>query len=219
MTRVANKPTKKKQRTPRATPKADMTPLNAKQRAFVAAYLENGGNALRAAIKAGYRHSSYASAGVQGHQVIKSIKVKAAIEEAMERAGMGQEEVVRRLAEQARANPAQFFDKRWRIKRAAVDKNGHLIRRLKAPSRGRPAEVELHDGQAALVKIGLHLGMFSEKIQHVGDQGGPIRHQFTVHVVGGPETTSQVRSTGPKEALPEPTPIDVEAVESEVGRA
>jgi phage terminase small subunit len=209
-----------KRRPAKNKPNAERTPLNARQRAFVAAYLENGGNAVQAAYKAGYKCASYSAAGVQGHTALKCFKVRAAIEEALSKAGMGQEEVVRRLAEQARANPAQFFDKKWRLNRKQVDKNGHLIRKLKAPSRGKPAEIELHDGQAALVKIGLHLGMFNEKVQHVGDTGGPIRHEFTVHVVGGPEggPASTVRATGPKAALPDAQPIDVEVAEAEGGQ-
>lgn len=211
---------KTKRQHDRKKPKGERTPLNARQRAFVAAYLENGGNAVQAAMKAGYKFGSYGSAGVMGHQALKSIKVRAAIEEAMSKAGMGQEEVIRRLAEQVRANPAQFFDRKWRLNRKQVDRNGHLIRKLRPPSRGRPAEVELHDGQAALIKIGLHLGMFSEKVQHVGDTGGPIRHEFTVHVVGGPEVgaPSPVRATGPKAVLPDAKPIDVEAFAEEGGK-
>jgi hypothetical protein len=92
---------------------------------------------------------------------------------------MSADEVVARLVEQATANPVQFFDKRWRVKRDAMERKGHLVRKFKPSSRGRPAEIELHDAQAALVLIGKHLGMFSDKVQHVGDQGGPTLNEFS----------------------------------------
>lgn len=35
-------------------------------------------------------------------------------------------------------------------------------------------KVKLHDKQAALVNIGKHLGMFKERVEHTGRDGGPI---------------------------------------------
>jgi phage terminase small subunit len=150
--------------------------LNDRQRTFVAAYLTNGFNATRAAMAAGHKCSSYSAFGVQGAESLKNPKVRVAINAYFRQAGMSVDEVVARLVEQATANPAQFFDKRWRLKRDAMKRKGHLVRSFKPSSRGRPAEIELHDAQAALVLIGKHLGMFSAKVQHVGDRGGPIQN-------------------------------------------
>jgi phage terminase small subunit len=150
--------------------------LTDRQRAFVAAYLSNGFNATRAAMAAGHKCNSYSAFGVQGGEALKNPKVRAAIDAYFRQAGMSADEVVARLVEQATANPAQFFDKRWRVKRAVLESKGHLVRKFKPASRGRPAEIELHDAQAALVLIGKHLGMFSDKVQRIGDQGGPIQN-------------------------------------------
>jgi phage terminase small subunit len=146
--------------------------LNDRQRAFVAAYLSNGFNATRAAMAAGHKCNSYSAFGVQGGESLKNPKVRAAINAYFRQAGMSADEVVARLVEQATANPVQFFDKHWRVKRDAMERKGHLVRKFKPPSRGRRAEIELHDAQAALVLIGKHLGMFS-------DQEGPIQNEFS----------------------------------------
>lgn len=173
--------------------------LTDRQRAYVAAYLSNGFNATRAAMAAGHKCNSYSAFGVQGGASLKNPKVRAAINAYFRQAGTSADEVVARLVEQATANPVEFFDKRWRVKRDAMERKGHLVRKFKPPSRGKPAEIELHDGQAALVKVGIHLGLFSEKIQHVGDQNGAIRHEFTVNVAPG-----EVDATGPKQIIPLP---------------
>lgn len=167
--------------------------LNDVQRRFVAAYMSNGYNATKAAMAAGHSCHSYMAFGVQGSTHLKNPKVRAAIEQHFRDAGMSADEVVARLVEQAKANPTMFFDKRWRLKRGAMEDKGHLVKRFRAPGRGRPAELELHDGQAALVKVGLHLGLFDERVRHVGDQGGAIRHEFTIRA---PEPMAQ--ATGPK---------------------
>lgn len=156
--------------------------LTDRQLAFAAAYLSNGYNATRAAMAAGHKCNSAIAFAVQGSNHLRNAKVRAAIGEHFRRAHMSADEVVARLVEQATANPVQFFDKRWRLKRHALDIKGHLVKRLTVPTRGKPAEIELHDGQAALVKVGIHLGLFSEKMQHLGDVGGPICHEFTLGV-------------------------------------
>lgn len=178
---LTNKP--KRLRKPKPPPDDALGALNHRQRKFLAEYLSNGGNATRAAEAAGYSPSkSYFSAAVQANALLKNPKIRAAIEASYRVAGMTVAEVVARLVEQARANPTQFFDKRWRLNRHVLRRKGHLVKRLEVPARGKPAKIELHDAQAALVLIGKHLGLFSDKVQHVGDQGGPVRHEFVVCV-------------------------------------
>lgn len=38
-------------------------------------------------------------------------------------------------------------------------------------------KVKLHDKQAALVNIGRHLGMFKDRVEHTGKDGGPIEYE------------------------------------------
>ena len=170
--------------------------LTDRQRAFVTAYLTNGFNATRAAMSSGHKCNGYGAFGVVGSVVLKNVKVSAAIDDYFRRAGISADEVVARLVEQARANPEVFFDKRWRVKRDVMERKGHLVRKFKPASRVKPAEIELHDAQAALVLIGKHLGMFSEKVQHMGDQRGTVRHEFTVNIAA-----QETEPMGPKQAL------------------
>ena len=153
--------------------------LNPKQKSFVLAYLDSGGNGRQAANLAGYG-KSYGSSGVLGHYLLKNVNVRAAIKEAYRQLGMDQDEVVGRLAEYVRANPENFFDSKWRIKRSELKKRGHLVRKLKAPSKGRPAEIEMHDGMAALVHIGRSIGMFADKLELGCIGGGPLQIQLSV---------------------------------------
>lgn len=41
-------------------------------------------------------------------------------------------------------------------------------------------EVKMHDQVAALVKVGQHIGMFKERVEHTGKDGGPIE-QTVIH--------------------------------------
>jgi phage terminase small subunit len=41
-------------------------------------------------------------------------------------------------------------------------------------------KVKLHDKQAALVNIGRHLGMFKDRVEHTGKDGGPIEMEQVV---------------------------------------
>ncbi len=53
-------------------------------------------------------------------------------------------------------------------------------------------KIKFHDKRAALVDIGKHLGMFKDRVEHTGANGGPIQHEqvtsdadaFTSSIVG-----------------------------------
>lgn len=156
--------------------------LSDTEKAFIAHYVTNGYNAVRAAMSCGIKCKNYNTFGQMGHIYLKKLKVRAAIDEHFRAAGMGKDEVLARLVEQIRANPTDFFDKRWRLKHDQMQRNGHLVRKFKAPSRGKPAEIELHDQQAALIRVGQHLGLWKDNVQNVGDSGGPVRHEFIIVV-------------------------------------
>lgn len=184
----------KKRRKAGGRKKGSTRGLTHRHRAFVAAYLTNGFNATQAAISAGFKCTTMASFSWCGYDALKKPAVQELLNAHWKAAKLDIDEIAGRLSEQATANPGIFFDERWNLKRPMIKQKGHLIRKLKAPGKGKPAEIELHDSQAALVKLGTHLGMFNEKVQHVGDAGGPIRHEFTVNV-----SASEVGATGPKQ--------------------
>lgn len=74
---------------------------------------------------------------------------------------MGADEVLSRLAEQARSSIADVItvdERGWRLDLAKVQANGHLVKRIRETREG--PDVELHDAQAALSLLGKHLGLF-----------------------------------------------------------
>jgi phage terminase small subunit len=76
--------------------------LSNKQRVFVEAYLQTW-NATEAARRAGYKHPD-----VQGPRLLGNVGIAAAIERRMREMAMQTDEMLARLAEQARANAGDF---------------------------------------------------------------------------------------------------------------
>ena len=54
------------------------------------------------------------------------------------------------------------------------------------------------------MRVGATLGLFNERVQHIGDPNQPITHEFTVNVAA-----AEVGATGPK--LIKDAVIDVKA--------
>lgn len=143
--------------------------LNPKQQAFVEAYLENGFNATRAAKAAGYSH-----ANKQGPRLLVNVGIRAAIDARMDELAMGANEVLARLAGQAGASIENFLDGKNRLDLKTARANGqlHLVHKLKQsehvdPLGGitRKVEIELYDAQAALVALGRHHVLFTDRFE------------------------------------------------------
>ena len=152
-------------------------PLSPKRRRFVEAYLATW-NASEAARQAGY-----AKADRQGPRLLRFVEVQAAISQRLKESAMQADEVLNRLADQAKVNiadfvteseftpvdkdgnplePMQMIQLDW----DAIRKYGHLIKSIKMTANG-PA-IELHDGQKALELIGRHLALFTDNIAMPG---------------------------------------------------
>ena len=150
-----------------------MSDLTPKQRIFVEAYLTTW-NATEAARQAGYKH-----AHVQGPRLLAKVSISEAVEARIKEAAMETDEVLARLSEQARANIGDFAKQAFVIetdeqgRQSTIDSvdldwdqikaRGHLVKKISSNANG-PA-IELHDGQAALIQLGKHLGLFAEKVQ------------------------------------------------------
>lgn len=92
---------------------------------------------------------------------------------------MQADEVLLRLAEQARGLPKEYFHPDGSLNAAAIvtaDKT-HLIKRTKQTRDG--LEVELYDAQRALVDIGRHLSLFTDNID-VKSGGKPLPDTITL---------------------------------------
>jgi hypothetical protein len=134
--------------------------LTDKQRAWVASYLRTW-NATEAARQAGYSDPE-----VSGWENKQKPAIQATIRTRLEELKMGADEVLLRVAEQARGSVAPFlrrgpdgdvvgFD-------LGEDKPLHLLRKVTVTERRiremteRTVTVEAHDAQAALFKLGDH---------------------------------------------------------------
>ncbi len=172
--------------------------MNHRQRIFVDEYLKcwKAGTAARLA---GY---SPKTAYSNGNRLLKNAEVMAAIEERLTDIHMGADEVLRLLADQARGDIADlmaFSTVSHELDLVEVDpKTGEvkpkpqtkLIKKLKQRTitylaKGKSdedreeniLEIELYDAQAALALIGKHHKLFAERIEHSGEDGGPMVHK------------------------------------------
>jgi phage terminase small subunit len=139
--------------------------LSAKQQVFVEEYLRTW-NATMAAIAAGY---SEKAARVTGHRLLTNANI-AEIERRVAEKAMSANEVLLRLAEQARGEHGKYISATGvvNLPQLIADGKGHLVKGIKETKWGR--NIEFYDAQAALVQIGKHHGLFTEKldINHSG---------------------------------------------------
>lgn len=165
--------------------------LNDKQRRFVEEYLKDL-NATQAAIRAGY---STKTAGSQAFDLLKKPEIQEAITEAMKRretrTAITQDKVLKELAKIGFSNMADYmrvgedgdpyldFSKLDRDQAAALvevtvedfkDGRGEDARDV------RRVKFKLADKRAALVDIGKHLGMFKDRVEFTGKDGGPVEY-------------------------------------------
>lgn len=150
--------------------------LTDKQRTFVNEYLVDM-NGTQAAIRAGYAPKT---AFAQASRLLSNVKVAAFLTEAQkarsDRTEITQDMVLRELARIGFSDMRNFTE--WgpagvRLKDYAelTDDQAAAISEVSQTitEAGGSLKFKLHDKRAALVDIGRHLGMFTDKIEHSGD--------------------------------------------------
>jgi len=176
--------------------------LSEKHKKFIEEYLISW-NATTA-YRATYPRASYDSARVLGSNLLANVNIQAEISARLKQRAMGADEVMARLAEQARASHAPFI---------RVDDDGfvyfdfsdeeaknhlHLIKKIKSKRQrlvhgkgeeaetweGEWVEVELHDPQKALELIGKHHSLFIDR----DEKGNPIQPIVNVYIPGNNRT-------------------------------
>lgn len=161
--------------------------LNDRQRAFVEHYLTCW-NASEAARRAGYRKK----ANVVGAELVANSSIRAEIENRLSTLHMGADEVLARLADHARGDISHFVvtrkDGEFGFDFSSEDAQAHLylIKKMKQkrrlihrkdddPIEEIETEFELHDPQSALVQLGRHHKLFTDKVDV--EHGGIINIQ------------------------------------------
>ena len=168
--------------------------LTNRQRRFVDEYLIDL-NATQAAIRSGY---SAKTAQEQASRLLSNVMVHAAISDRMKarehRTEITQDRVLKELAKIGFSDIRKALD--WVPEVAVVDEetgqtalmNGvalipsekidddtaAAISEISQTAQG--VKIKLHDKRAALVDIGRHLGMFKDKVEVSGPNGGPLQH-------------------------------------------
>jgi hypothetical protein len=151
--------------------------LSNRQLVFVEEYLTCW-NASEAARRAGYTGKP----DVIGARLLGNVSIKERVERRIAEKAMGADEVLLRLAEQARANITDFIEPEPKavtigrgddadtimIDSASLDwealrKRGHLVKRISFNQYG--PVIEMVDGQAALVNLGRHFKLFTYKVE------------------------------------------------------
>lgn len=154
--------------------------LNTKQQAFVEAYLQTW-NATKAAKIAGYAEGS---AAVTASRLLTNVKIASRVRERMASIAMTTDEVLARLANQARGDIGEFVDESTLtldIKKAKEEGRTSIIKKIKQTiitgedKQTEIFEFEMYDAQAALVHIGKQLGLFASRLEHTGANGGAIQ--------------------------------------------
>lgn len=144
--------------------------LTGKQRAFVEEYLACW-NATEAARSAGYSERTARAIGCEN---LTKPDIIAEIDRRVSEKAMTANEVLLRLAEQARGEYAQYIDEFGMvdIKRMKADGRAHLIKKVSLTRHSRT--VEFHDAQSALFLLAKSTGVAPDRMEHTGKDGGPI---------------------------------------------
>lgn len=145
------------------------TGLNYRQQRFLDEFLKSG-NGADAARRAGYANKTarQTSDRLRTNKYISDqIKLRTG------QSAMEADEVLERLAEQARMNINMFIKKetiftegenevnKLSLDWDAIEKYGHLIKSITATAHG--PKLELHDGQTALIHLGKHHRLFIDR--------------------------------------------------------
>lgn len=157
--------------------------LTNKQRVFIAEYLVDF-NATRAALAAGY---SKKSARFVGHENLTKPNIKIEIERHVAERCMSKYEALILLAEHARGDMGDFLTEQGELDlpSAIAAKRTKLLKKVTnrriVRSKGKDdvteetiTSIELYDAQSALVQIGRHHKLFTDKVQVTDKDGNDI---------------------------------------------
>lgn len=147
--------------------------LTDQQRLFIEQYFICGLNATEAAL-AVYDTTDRHVAQVMGSENLSKPVIRARVDERLAQFAITANEVLARLAFQARGSMEEFIDESGSIDilKAKKAKQLHLLKKFKcrhiefSDKQGNETitteiELELHDSQSALVHLGKHLGLFA----------------------------------------------------------
>jgi phage terminase small subunit len=149
-----------------------MSGLTGLQSAFVDEYLKDF-NGTRAADRAGYAGDDDVLA-VIAHKNLNNPRVRERIEAMLKPRIMGVNEALMRLSEIARGEYAEYITDRGTVDIAQMVEDGkaHLVSEIRETRNG--TNYKFHDMHSALRDIAKAHGVFVERHEHTGKDGGAI---------------------------------------------
>lgn len=164
-----------------------MRKLTPKQQRFVEEYLVDL-NATQAAIRAGY---SQKTAGQIGERLLKKVEIQQALTERMkareQRTEVTQDKIVKELAKIAFGDPRNVMS--WgpngvNLKDSAdlTDDQAAFVSEVSETTteHGGSLKLKTNDKLKALDLLAKHLGMFKDKVEVTGKDGGPVESQTVI---------------------------------------
>ena len=147
-----------------------MGELTNKQKLWLEEYLQCW-NATEAARKAGYKNPRHS-----GYENRTKPYIEKRIRQRLRESAMSADEVLSRLAEQARGTIADFIDASVAsgipdLTEAREKGLLHLMKSISWTKQGM--RIELYDAQAALVHLGRHHGLFKDQVEITWREGLP----------------------------------------------
>lgn len=139
--------------------------LTKKRRVFVEEYLQCW-NSAEAARRAGY---SERTARTIGSKLLTIIDIAKEIEKRISEKAMAADEVLIRLADQARSSIGDYITQTGGINIEKVISQGHLVKSYNITTTGR--RIELHSSQRALELLGKRHALFIERQEISGPDG------------------------------------------------
>lgn len=143
--------------------------LTLRQQKFVEAYLKNNGNGVAAAREAGYAGEPNVLA-VQASTNLTLPKIQSAIRQRLRESTISAEEVLKRLSDQATFSIEDFYDfgaglPFLNLEKARERGKLHLLKGIEYSTTGK-AVLKFHDSQTALVHLGRHYKLFTDRVDH-----------------------------------------------------
>lgn len=137
--------------------------LSKKRRVFIEEYLQCW-NGTEAARRAGYKFPRR-----QASYLLSIIDIREAIEKRIAEKAMSADEVLLRLAEQARSEQTKYLTAKGSIDLEGLIEAGkaHLVKGTRWDGKDNLV-IEFHDAQAALVHLGRHYKLFTDQVEHTG---------------------------------------------------
>jgi hypothetical protein len=103
-----------------------------------------------------------------GYENLRKPHIAEYIAKRLQERVMTADEVLARLSEQSRADISDFVGEFGQIDWEAIKKKGYLIKRI-VHTKGKQSSVELYDAQSALVHVGRHYALFTDRVEQSGE--------------------------------------------------